>query len=503
MSFKKLKKNGGFLITVILALILIVNLLTISFSALGLREHLKWMPFALLSVESGSMEPVFSVGDALVVEEIPYDDLVIGDIVTFHQGEELVTHQIIGEDNSSLITKGTANNYKDNPIGPEEYCAKVICILPGIGWLLDFLSKPIEMLLMTVLLFVLLYGRPILTSLYERFNKKRAETAEPPLPGILRRTGIRRILALFAAISMVAISPFVTAAKYTARINDYSAISSAFINFSSNYLSEDGNHYDVQGWNGISYFMNLRIKNYSNDLRMNMEDQDLYYGMCVVPVESEGSETYAAYGEAAEYTVSISPKDPSVLPMTAEDTPYSFPDDWPDENQYGPFLLNGSNDTKLEHEFTVQLLSNGAGLAANEKVRFKILACTSAQDQFFMELYGDFTFEVMESTSFIGETLLGQTPNTTLATFLIRTNLIDDGSATKNVMFTWNTDKVYLNEFESAAYNIIMNQPGNYNKTNGTLVIPMQAYSSLTLQFFKTNAEDTLDNEDITAAVIS
>jgi len=503
MSFAMLKKVGINLITAILAFILAVNLLTMAFSILGLRAYLNWMPLALLEVKSGSMEPVISAGDALLVMETPYDELAVGDIVTFHRGEEFVSHQIIGEKNNYFITKGTANNYKDDPIGPEEYCAKVICILPGVGWLLNFLSTPAEILLLAVLLFVLMYGHTILNCLYDKIKKKRAETAGLPFPGVIRRAGARRLLALLAAISIVLVTPFITVAKYTARINAYTAISAASVNFSSNYLSENGNTYFVDGWNGISYTMNLRIKNYSNDLLMNMEDQDLYYGMCVVPVASEGSETYAEYGEAADYTVSVTPNDASILPLTDPDTPYSFPVDWPTENQYGPYILNGSSDMKLEHAFNVHVLSSEAGLAANDQVRFKIFACTSEQNQFFMELFGDFTFKAAESTDFIAETQLCQFPDMPLVTFLLRTNLIDNGSATKNVQFTWNTEKLYLNEFESAAYNIIMNQPENYNKANGTLIMPLQAFSSVTLQFFKIHSADTIDSGDLTAAVIT
>lgn len=500
----KLKKAGKIATEVLLALLLAVNLITMAFSVLGLREPLKWMPVALLSVSSGSMEPVFSAGDGLVVLEIPYDELKAGDIVTFHRGNELISHEIIGKENNRFITKGTANNYQDDPIGPEEYCAKAVCILPHVGWFLDFFSKPLEILLLSVFLTVLLCGRPVLACLYGKIKRKSAETAATatsPAPKNVRGSGRRRVLALFALISVVALMPFITAAKYTARINAFAAISAASISFTSNYLSGNGNDYFVQGWNGTDYTINLRIRNYSNDLLMNMEGQDLYYGLCVVPVSSDGTVTYADYGD--DYTVSVTPKDSSVTPVTGEGVPYEFPTEWPSDNRYGPFLLTGSDDMKLEHQFTVQLTAQEARLAANEKVRFKIFASTSERDQFFMELLVDFTFQVRQSTSFIAEKQIGQSQGATLVTYLIRTNLIDDGSATKNVQISWDTSKLYLNEFESAAFNIISGQPGNYNKTDGTLIMPMQAFSSVTLQFFKISADDTIEATDLTADIIT
>jgi signal peptidase I len=499
----RLRKIGKTTVTVLLAILLGINLLTIILTATGLREPLKWMPIAMLSVKTGSMEPSISAGDAIIVEEAPYDSLAVGDVVTFHRGDELVTHQIIGKDNNSFITKGTANNYHDDPMGPEEYCAKLVLVLPKVGWVLNYLSKPLELFLLTLFLLVLIYGRPALTYLYEKLVEKRGKTEKETNSDVRRKLGFRRALVFLTAMSVVGSVPFMTAAKYVAKLNNYKPLTAGSINFTSNYLSEEGTKYNVKGWNGVSYSMNLRIKDYSNDLLMNMDGQDLYYGLCIEPVESDGSTSYASYGADADYTVSVTPADSALVPLTASDTPYSFPSDWPTNNRYGPYLMSGCDDTKVEHQFVVAVTTSETGLSADEMVRFKILASTSDQNQFFKQLLGDFTFQVRTATNFIGQTQMGQTPNSTLITYTLKTNLIDDGSATKKVKFTWNTSKLYINEFESAAYNIIMNEPSYYSKTDGTLIMPLQAYSSITLQFFKINSEDTIGESDITAAVIS
>ena len=82
MNKAVLKKTGKTVLILILAVIIAVNLLTIAFSCAGLRRQLKWMPCALLSVSTGSMEPAIHQGSLILVYETPYDELKTGDIIT-------------------------------------------------------------------------------------------------------------------------------------------------------------------------------------------------------------------------------------------------------------------------------------------------------------------------------------------------------------------------------------------------------------------------------------
>jgi hypothetical protein len=283
------------------------------------------------------MEPIISPGDALLVAEMPYAGLEVGDIVTFHHGGELTSHEIIRKTNNRFITRGRANNYSDEPIGPEEYCAKVMLILPDIGWILDFLSKPFELVLISLLLALLLYGHTIINNLYEKVNIKRVKTAD--VRPAKKRTGVRRVLALFAGISCVAVVPFVTAAKYSAKINAYESLLASSINFTSNYLTPEVYDYYIQGWNGTDYHINLCIRNYSNDLLWNKDGQDLFYGLCIIPVEADSGGTYAAYGAGNKYTVYVASQDTTAV----SGAPYAYPESWPASNRYGPYRMAGDN----------------------------------------------------------------------------------------------------------------------------------------------------------------
>ena len=66
------------------------------------------MPFGVGAavVMSGSMEPIYSVGDILVV--VKSDSLSIGDIIVYQSGRTSVAHKIIAFTDGKIVIKGEA-----------------------------------------------------------------------------------------------------------------------------------------------------------------------------------------------------------------------------------------------------------------------------------------------------------------------------------------------------------------------------------------------------------
>lgn len=481
------------------------NLLSASVYALGLQQHLKILPFAMLSVQSGSMAPDYLPGDLLIVHESPFAALAIGDDVVFHQGSELVTHRIVERDDHTLITRGLANQLADSPIDAASYCARVVAVIPHAGWLWERLTAPLNTARLLLVLLLLM----VLPTLLRRLG-----TLASVPPGLWRvrmpdlhvlwkslRQHQIRWTALLMVLSFCMVLPYVTAAKYVALINAYTALAASSIHVSANYLSAKGNTYVIQGWTGDSYVMTLRIQNFSNDLLYNQAGQDLYYGLGVLPIESGAGYTYAAY--ATDYQVTIEPLDG--LETVSLDSPYEFPPDWPANTdtllfRYGPYFLEGQDAQKQEHVFRVSVVPVAGQLQADERVRFQIALATSKLSQFEQEIWGDFSFELATDLDFISSAQLSQTNS--LVTQTLKTNYIADGSATKNIRFSWDPAKLYLNEFESTAYHVIVNLPGHYNKQSGILIVPLQAYSSVALQFFKIDPQSTITEADIQYAIM-
>jgi len=68
------------------------------------------------AVLSGSMEPVYPMGSIIYYKAAEFDDINVGDAVTFRVGQGvLATHRVLVKDveNRSFITKGDNNPSKD------------------------------------------------------------------------------------------------------------------------------------------------------------------------------------------------------------------------------------------------------------------------------------------------------------------------------------------------------------------------------------------------------
>lgn len=110
----------------------------------------KYRPVAILTY---SMEPIFTRGDAVIVEKLNKEEknkLKKGDIIQYQVDKTVVVHRIIKvkkEDNKKVyILKGDNNNAKDpKPVYMEQIMGKVLFSIPKVGypsvWLSEFLHS--------------------------------------------------------------------------------------------------------------------------------------------------------------------------------------------------------------------------------------------------------------------------------------------------------------------------------------------------------------------------
>ncbi|HSX05645.1 MAG TPA: signal peptidase I [Candidatus Saccharimonadales bacterium] len=101
--------------------------------------HLK-----LLNVQTGSMRPTFSPGDALIMQHIAPTNLRVGMIVSYHSSRnpnELVTHRItaIFPEKQSFQTKGDRLGHPDPTVRDTLLVGRVVAILPDLGRPLNWL----------------------------------------------------------------------------------------------------------------------------------------------------------------------------------------------------------------------------------------------------------------------------------------------------------------------------------------------------------------------------
>lgn len=153
----KNKKWISFLRPVILIICgAVIGINVYAFNARNLVGNHMPMPFGygMAVVLSGSMEPVLSVYDLILVQE--EDDYEIDDIVVYQDMNGLVVHRIIDRSDDKVQTKGDANTVADAWIAVSDIKGKMIGSLPGVGILIQALKKPVGILILLTASFLLL-----------------------------------------------------------------------------------------------------------------------------------------------------------------------------------------------------------------------------------------------------------------------------------------------------------------------------------------------------------
>ena len=153
---KKILHSAFFrrMLLAVLGVILGINLYMTN--ARGVLGNQLPMPFGygIANVLSGSMEPTFSKGALLLVEET--DHITTGDIVVYQAGHELIVHRIVEIDGDTVVTQGDANNVADQPFDRSEIKGKVLGWVPGLGAAVTVLKTPLGIILTLVLAFLLI-----------------------------------------------------------------------------------------------------------------------------------------------------------------------------------------------------------------------------------------------------------------------------------------------------------------------------------------------------------
>jgi signal peptidase len=133
---------------------LVITALIVGVGLGGLIDLTQLKGGRLLSVQTGSMVPVLERGDLVSVKTVPDNTLKVGDVITYIKSENskvTVTHRIQQLPNESnnhkFIVKGDANRVTDPPVAPSKVLGKVTHDLPYAGYAVDFLRKPLGLLL--------------------------------------------------------------------------------------------------------------------------------------------------------------------------------------------------------------------------------------------------------------------------------------------------------------------------------------------------------------------
>ena len=145
-----------FIITALLAILLICNIYTIWQRNMKGNINPTILGYSSAIVISGSMEPAIQVDDFIIVKE--QDDYAIEDIIMFRENSHLVTHRIVEETNEGFRTQGDANNTQDtNPVVIDSIEGKVVCVIPHAGAFIRMLHTPMGMCIVVFSLLLILF----------------------------------------------------------------------------------------------------------------------------------------------------------------------------------------------------------------------------------------------------------------------------------------------------------------------------------------------------------
>jgi signal peptidase I len=137
----------------VFGIILVVSVYTgIQTKVLG-KSYTDFFGLSLFEVQTGSMKEAIDAGDWIIVKQTR--DVRVNDIVTYELSGEYITHRVVEAYSNAYVTKGDANNAKDNPINKNQVIGKVIKVLPNFGVVRKILFNPLVFLTLILTLFLI------------------------------------------------------------------------------------------------------------------------------------------------------------------------------------------------------------------------------------------------------------------------------------------------------------------------------------------------------------
>lgn len=135
----------------------------------------------IFSVITGSMIPVYNIGDILIVKEVPIAEIKVNDDIVY-QGEKAsfkgktITHRVLEikkkeDGNYGIITKGVANTARDPEINQTQVLGRVIGKISIMHYALRFIFNVYSWILIIVGIFIYKKIQKIKNMNYKKENR--------------------------------------------------------------------------------------------------------------------------------------------------------------------------------------------------------------------------------------------------------------------------------------------------------------------------------------------
>lgn len=170
-------------ISVILYMILIpsiiFNFTLIIKSFIDPNEIPDFFGYKTFVIVSRSMEPTIMTQDAILVKEVPENEIRINDIISFSQGENIITHRVVGiveEDGiTKYKTKGDNNNTEDKKkITYEQIEGKYQFKMKQLGIVTQIIKNKMTLIVIVfIIILMYCYKRKMEMKKQERKQKRK------------------------------------------------------------------------------------------------------------------------------------------------------------------------------------------------------------------------------------------------------------------------------------------------------------------------------------------
>lgn len=161
----------------IFLVIILYNIVLLYMSYIDKFDTPSFYIYKAYVITTNSMEPELKKDDVVVIKKAKADNLKQGDIVTFKQNGETITHRIVQiddiEDGKLYITKGDNNNVQDEQgLRFDQIEGKLVIKIPHLGKMVASFKNGI-IIVLVLLISAIIYLNRITAK--ERSNIRRAK----------------------------------------------------------------------------------------------------------------------------------------------------------------------------------------------------------------------------------------------------------------------------------------------------------------------------------------
>lgn len=167
----------------IILIILTYNIILVAISNINTEKGMSLFGCEAYIIKTNSMEPSIENGDVVITKKVPEEKIQVGDIITFKQDADIITHRIsrIEEENEKkYITKGDNNNIEDSSkITYQEIKGKEIITIPYLGKIINILQNKIVFWIILLIILIMCFYKIQKQEKSEiRREKKKIEDAK-------------------------------------------------------------------------------------------------------------------------------------------------------------------------------------------------------------------------------------------------------------------------------------------------------------------------------------